>query len=200
VLDVVKRVGRILEESDDIKVVYTRESDEFLPLYKRTEKANQVGGDLFLSFHVNAYDRSHINGTEIYLLRPGKAEDAIRVAKKENAVIKYESKSAQKKYESYKQNILANMVHTANMKDSEKIAKILNDQYKAKLSQSCRGVKQAGFYVLIGASMPKLLIELGYITNREEASKLKKDWYREKIARATAESIMDYKKQVEASL
>lgn len=201
VLDVVKRVGRILEENGDIKVVYTRESDEFVPLYKRTEKANQVGGDLFLSFHVNAYDRSsRINGTEIYLLRPGKAEDAIRVAKKENAVIKYESKSAQKKYESYKQNILANMVHTANMKDSEKIAKILNDQYKARLSQRCRGVKQAGFYVLIGASMPKLLIELGYITNREEASKLKKDWYREKIARVTAESILDYKKRVEASL
>lgn len=200
VLDVVKRVGKILEEETDINVVYTRDSDAFVPLWKRTEMANKVEGDLFLSFHVNACGSNRVNGTEIYLLRPGKAEDAIRVAKKENSVIKYESKSAQERYKNYKQNILANMVHTANMKDSEKIAKILNDTYKTELSQRSRGVKQAGFIVLIGASMPKLLIEMGYITNRQEASKLKKKWYREKIARATVKSIIKYKQTVEATL
>lgn len=200
VLDVVKRVGKILEEKSDINVIYTRNTDTFVPLWKRTEKANKVKGDLFLSFHVNACDSRRVHGTEIYLLRPGKAKDAIRVAKKENAVIKYESKEAQKRYENYKQNILANMIHTANMKDSEKIAKVLNDAYKSDLSQNSRGVKQAGFIVLIGASMPKLLIEMGYITNRQEAAKLTKSWYREKIARSTVKSILQYKQQVEASL
>ncbi|MCF7886425.1 MAG: N-acetylmuramoyl-L-alanine amidase [Candidatus Marinimicrobia bacterium] len=200
VLDVVKRVGKILEKNDNINVVYTRKTDTFVPLWKRTEMANKVEGDLFISFHINACDSRRVNGTEIYLLRPGKAEDAIRVAKKENSVIKYESKSARERYKNYKQNILANMVHTANMKDSEKIAKILNDSYSSELSQKSRGVKQAGFIVLIGASMPKVLLELGYITNRQEAAKLNQNQYREKIARATAKSILEYKKQVEASL
>jgi len=200
VLDLAQKIGNLIETNTNIEVIYTRKSDQFVPLWKRTEIANKTGGDLFLSLHINACNTPRVQGTEIFLLRPGKAKDAIRVAKKENSVIKYESDSAQKKYKNYKDNILANMIHTANMKDSEMLAQYLNHNYKTELSQKSRGVKQAGFIVLIGASMPKLLLELGYLTNREDAYKLKKEWYRKKLAHTTFESILKYKKRAENNM
>ena len=92
VLDITKRVGRLLEKNTGIKVVYTRDEDVFVPLIDRTKMANDANGKLFISVHANSNPNRKIQGFETYLLRPGKSEDAIEVASRENAVIKLEEK------------------------------------------------------------------------------------------------------------
>ncbi len=202
VLDVVTRLGRLLKNEQDVKVVYTRDNDDFIPLWQRPEIANKSGGKLFLSFHVNACSNPRVNGIELYVLRPGKSEDAVRVAEQENSVIQLEAAADKQKYEGYDDisNILANMVHSANMHDSERLAEIMSLQISKKLPQKNRGVKQAGFYVLVGASMPKLLIELGYYTNRQEAKQLNRASYRQMIARTLYESLLEFKREADRSV
>ncbi len=200
VLDIVLRLGRLLEKETDINVVYTRKTDTFIPLWKRTQIANKANGKLFLSIHINAARSRYAQGFETYLLRPGRSDDAIQVAKKENAVIKLESKGDKKKYENYGTNIVANLVHATNMKDSERFAEILSNNVSKKLSQKNRGVKQAGFYVLVGASMPKALIELGYNSNWSDAKKLNSRRYRQLIAETIFNSIVEFKVQCDNSI
>ena len=93
VLDIVKRVGLLLEKNTKLKVVYTREEDTFVPLWKRTKMANESNGKIFISFHVNSNPNKSAHGFETYLLRPGKNEDAIEVASRENEVIKLEDRT-----------------------------------------------------------------------------------------------------------
>jgi N-acetylmuramoyl-L-alanine amidase len=196
VLDVALRVGRLLEKRNDIKVVYTRKTDEFIPLWKRAEIANKSGGKLFLSLHVNATPKiSNAEGLEFYLLRPGRSEEAIKVAEAENSVIHLEDEADKLKYQGYDDitNILANMVHSTNMRDSETLASILSRNFTEIVTQKNRGVKQAGLYVLVGADMPKLLCELGYNTNKNEARKLNSSRHRQKMAEAIYKSILEFK-------
>lgn len=194
-LDIALRLGKLLETRGGLKVVYTRKADTFLPLWKRTQIANNANGKLFISIHVNACDNRRISGVEFYLLRPGRSEEAIAVAEKENSVIKLETEADREKYKGYDDisNILANMVFSAYMKDSERLAEIVSRKFTEIVPMKNRGVKQAGFYVLIGASMPSLFCELGYISNREDERKLNSPRYRQLIARALYESIMEFK-------
>lgn len=203
VLDVAIRVGRLLEKNSNIKVVYTRKTDEFVPLWKRAEIANKMGGKLFVSLHVNATPKvSAAEGLEFYLLRPGRSEEAIKIAEAENSVIHLEDEEDKLKYQGYDDitNILANMVHSTNMKDSELIASILSRNFTKMVPQKNRGIKQAGFYVLVGADMPKLLCELGYNTNKEEARKLNSAKHRQKIAEAIYRSILEFKEISDRSI
>jgi N-acetylmuramoyl-L-alanine amidase len=195
VLDVVLRLGRLLEKQKDINVVYTRKTDTFIPLWKRTQIANDSNGKLFLSFHVNAAGSKNAHGFESYLLRPGKEKESIELAKAENAVIQMESTEDKKKYENYDNisNIVANLVSSTYMKDSEDFAEILSNSFSKNVDQKNRGVKQAGFYVLVGASMPKVLIELGYNTNWSEAKKLNSRRHRQHLAQTIFNSIMEFK-------
>lgn len=202
VLDIALRLGRLLEKKG-IRVVYTRKKDVFLPLWKRTQIANNENGKLFISLHVNASRKSsRVSGIEFYLLRPGKSEDAIAVAEKENSVIRLESKEDQEKYKGYDDitNILANMVLSAYMKDSERLAEIVSENFEEKVPFKNRGVKQAGFYVLIGASMPSLLCEIGYMTNPADEKKLNSSKYRQMIAETLCESIIEFKKVCEEEI
>ena len=90
-LDITKRIGILLEKNTKLKVIYTRREDVFVPLWKRTKIANESNGKMFLSIHVNANPNKTAYGFETYLLRPGKTEDAIEVAYRENEVIKIRS-------------------------------------------------------------------------------------------------------------
>lgn len=203
VLDIALRVGRLLEKNTDINVVYTRKTDVFVPLWKRAEIANKEGGKLFISLHVNATPKiSNAEGLEFYLLRPGRSEEAIKIAEAENSVIHLEDEEDKLKYQGYDDitNILANMVHSTNMKDSELIASIMSKRFTQLVPQKNRGIKQAGFYVLVGADMPKLLCELGYNTNKEEARKLNNVKHRQKIAEAIYRSILEFKEVSDKSL
>jgi N-acetylmuramoyl-L-alanine amidase len=199
VLDIALRVGELLKRRKDIKVVYTRQKDEFVPLWRRTKIANDAGGKLFLSFHVNAMlerNKGSAEGIELYLQNPTiRTKEAIEVAKLENAVIQMETNEDKAKYKNYDNpsHILANMVFQTYLHDSEKFAEILSKNLSKSVNLKNRGVKQANFYVLVGASMPNLLCEFGYNDNKNDAKKLNDPTHRQRIAEAVYRSIIEFK-------
>jgi len=193
VLDITKRIGRLLEKNAGIKVVYTRDEDVFVPIIDRTKMANDTNGKLFVSVHANANKNRKIQGFETYLLRPGKSEDAIEVASRENAVIKLEEKTGQYDNLTGENLIMATMAQSMFMKESEDLAAIIQMELDKRLNTPNRGVKQAGFYVLIGASMPNVLVEVGFISNPAEEKKLKQAVHKQRIAESIYEGIKHFK-------
>tara|TARA_B100001250_G_scaffold116873_1_gene99125 strand:+ start:483 stop:1949 length:1467 start_codon:yes stop_codon:yes gene_type:complete len=192
VLDITKRLGRLLEKSG-IKVVYTRDEDVFVPLIDRTKIANDNNGKVFLSIHTNSHNNRNIKGFETFLLSPGSNEDAIEVASRENSVIKMEEKVSQYENLSGENLIMATMAQASFLRESEGLAEIIQKELDKKLDTPNRGVKQAGFLVLIGASMPNVLIEVGFLSNPSEEKKLNQNSYKEKIAQAIFEGIKQFK-------
>lgn len=195
-LAVTLKVGKLLEETiNDVKIVYTRKNDTFVELYKRGKIANESGGKLFVSIHCNSVPKKNNNprGFEVYLLRPGKTDDAIAIAERENSVIQYEDDP--KRYQALTDEnfILVSMAHSAYMKYSEKFSEMLEKQFRLNTKIPSRGVKQAGFYVLVGASMPSVLIELGFVSNSEDAEYLKSKNGQEAIATAIVNAIQSFK-------
>ncbi len=191
-LDITKRAGDLLEKSG-IKVVYTRDEDVFIPLLDRTKIANDANGKLFVSIHANANKNRKIQGFETYLLRPGKSEDAIEVASRENSVIKFEEMADKYENLSGENLIMATMAQSTFMKESEDLAEIMQIELDKKLDTPNRGVKQAGFYVLIGASMPNALVEVGFLSNPTEEKMLKKNGHKQRIAEAIYYAIKNFK-------
>ncbi len=200
VLDITKRVGRLLEKNTGIKVIYTRTEDEWVPLWKRTKLANESNGKIFVSIHVNANPNRKIKGFETYLLQSGKSEDAIEVASRENAVIKLEKDRSQYKELTGENLIMATMAQSMFMKESEDLAAIIQIELDKSIDSPNRGVKQAGFYVLIGASMPNVLVELGFISNPSEERNLKKPGYRQNISESIYNAILKFKSSRERLL
>ncbi len=198
VLDIVKRVGSLLRKNTNVKVVYTRDEDVFIPLWERAKMANENNGKIFISVHANASRDRSAQGFETFLLRPGKTQDAIEVAALENAAIRYEENRADK----YKDltdegQILATMAQSMFMKESESLAAQIQIELDKELSSPNRGVKQAGFYVLVGASMPNVLIEVGFLSNPTEEKQLRSAQYRQKIANGIYRALIEFKKSRE---
>ncbi len=193
-LDITKRVGMLLEKNTKLKVIYTRYEDVFIPLWKRTKIANESNGKMFLSIHLNGNPNKTAYGFETYLLRPGKTEDAIEVAHRENEVIKLEDRSKNKYRDLSGENlIIATMAQSIYMKESEELAAVIQEEMAKKVKSKNRGVKQAGFHVLIDASMPNVLIEAGYLTNSNEERNLRKSSYRQTIANAIYRAIVKFR-------
>ncbi len=203
-LGVALKLGNLIEKNlKGIKVVYTRKTDKFVELYRRAQIANDAKGKLFISIHCNSTEKkpSKQNGFEIYLLRPGKTEDAIRIAERENSVINLEP-GFEERYKALTEEnfILVSMQQSAFMRYSEQFASLaaraMADELKIKYS----GVRQAGFYVLVGASMPNVLVETGYLSNRNEEKVLKSKTGQQKIAEALLRGIKEYIKVYEKGL
>ena len=195
-LGVALKLGRLIEKNmKDVKVVYTRSNDTFIELYKRGKIANEKGGKLFISIHCNSTPQRPTNasGFEVYLLRPGRTQEAIQIASRENGVIQYEDNP--KRYEKLTDEnfILVSMAHSSYMKYSEKFSDLLDKQFGNNMEFGSRGIKQAGFYVLVGASMPSVLIETGFLTNRKDAEYLKSENGQSKIADSILNAIKKYK-------
>ena len=193
VLDITKRIGRLLEKNTRIKVIYTRDEDVFVPLIKRTKMANDADGKVFVSIHANSNNNRKVQGFETYLYSLAKSDDAIEVASRENSVIQFEEKAGQYKDLSGEKLILATMAQSMFLKESEDLAAIIQMELDKKLTTPNRGVKQAGFYVLYGASMPNVLVEIGFISNPAEEKKMKQGEYRQMIAEAIYEGIKHFK-------
>ena len=194
VLDITKRLGLLLEKRTNINVVYTREEDVFIPLWKRTKIANENNGKMFVSIHCNSNPNRTAKGFETYLLRPGKSDDAIELAHRENAVIKMEELGGQKYNELTGENlIMATMAQSMFMKESEEFAALIQEELSKKLNSPNRGIKQAGFVVLIGASMPNVLIETGFLSNPTEEARMKQSAYRQKIAQGIFNAIIKFR-------
>ena len=200
VLDITKRIGRLLEKRSGIKVVYTREEDVFIPLIDRTKIAIDNDGKIFLSIHTNSHNNRKIQGFETFLLSPGSNEDAIEVASRENSVIKMEEKVSQYENLDGENLIMATMAQASFLKESEDLAAKIQTELGKRLKTPNRGVKQAGFFVLIGASMPNVLVEIGFLSNPNEEKKLKQNSYKDKIAEAIYEGIKRFKNSKEKEL
>jgi len=194
-LGVALKLGKLLEKNmTDIKVVYTRSNDTFIELYKRGKIANENGGKLFISIHCNSTPKkpTDASGFEVYLLRPGRTKEAIQIAARENGVIQYEDNPKRYQRLTDENFILVSMAHSSYMKYSEKFSDFLDKEFSNERDESSRGIKQAGFYVLVGASMPSVLIETGFLSNPHDAAFLKSDKGQSRIAESVLNAIQKY--------
>ena len=199
-LAVALKLGEILNrEMPDVNVIYTRKDDSFVDLYKRGKIANENNGKLFISIHCNSTKKksTDANGTEVYLLRPGRTAEAIEIAETENSVIEYEDNPNRYEKLTDENFILVSMAHSSYMKYSEKFAELLDNEFDINLKLNTRGVKQAGFYVLVGASMPSVLIETGFISNKDDAKFLKSKSGQQQLAESIFSAIKTYRSYYE---
>ena len=191
-LDVSKRLAKKIERNSKTKVILTREEDIFVRLQDRTKFANANKGDLFISIHTNAAEDRRASGFETFLIGINKNEEAIRVAARENAVLELEDGGATKLTD--EALIQATMSQAAFANLSEQFAALVQEEMGKRIQSKNRGVKQAGFYVLMGASMPNVLVELGFISNPNEEKKLNSSSYRDMLATSIYYAVLKYQK------
>tara|TARA_Y100001970_G_C14243617_1_gene866474 strand:- start:1403 stop:2860 length:1458 start_codon:yes stop_codon:yes gene_type:complete len=198
-LDIAKKLGTLLEQRLNVNIIYTREEDVFIPLWKRTQIANSNDADLFISIHANAVSK-HQNSTygfETYLVSMDKTARATETVQRENGVIQLEKKSNKYTTDFSTSTILPKMIQNANMKTSEQLAILIQEKLSQNINSKNRGVKQAGFQVLWGATMPNVLIEVGFLTHPKESKKLNNQKYRAKIAESLYDAIKEFKSNYE---
>ncbi|MGM0609499.1 MAG: N-acetylmuramoyl-L-alanine amidase [Thermodesulfobacteriota bacterium] len=192
-LKISRILGKILEKKG-FRVIYTRTDDTFIPLEERTAMANSQKADLFISIHCNAHNSHRIRGFEVYYLNLAKSKDAVRVAARENSIS--EKKISDLQYiltdlmlnsKINESRDLAGSVHKSALKSGRQLYSGLNDH----------GVREAPFYVLMGAKMPAILVELGYITNSQDRARLTSKKFLTRMANGLVQGILDYKKEVE---
>lgn len=192
VLSLALKVGQKLK-AKGFGVLYTRTTDVFIPLEERTAMANVQKADMFVSIHVNANRNREIHGLEIYSLNLAKTPDAVRVAARENSV--------SEKRISDLQVILTDLMLNSKVRESTDLAKIVQASTLASVQRSYgvrdHGTREAPFYVLMGAKMPSILVEAGYLTNKTEADRLKNPRYQDLLADGIVQGILEYKKRIE---
>ncbi len=196
-LKIAKKVKYYLHQKlKNVKVVLTRDKDEFVSLQSRTKLANDLKADVFVSIHCNANRNHKARGTEVYYLSTAKTNEARAVEALENSVVeKYEGGlQAVKKYDDLA-FILADMSQNEHLEESYRLSDILEEEITKETGFYKRGVKQANFYVMRGAFMPAVLIETGFLTNEEEEKLLNSEKYQDKIAKAIADGIIYFKKK-----
>jgi N-acetylmuramoyl-L-alanine amidase len=189
VLDVALRLGKLIESRMGSEVIFTRSDDTFIPLERRTAIANEKKADLFLSIHANSSPYPRIGGVESYYLNFTNAKDALAVASRENA------SSDKSVFE------LHDLIQKITLQDKAEESKEFAGSIQASLFPFAarydpgiknRGVKKAPFVVLIGASMPSVLAEIGFLTNAREESLLKRSEHRQKLAEALYRGLSRY--------
>jgi N-acetylmuramoyl-L-alanine amidase len=196
VLDVTRRVARLAERELGVRVLLTRDSDTFVPLRERTSLANRERADLFISIHANAHRHNASEGVETYFLSSEATDsEARQVAALENSVVQLEKPAdGGRGRPDIVRAILWDLAQSEFQHESSRLAEIVQDSMTRALRIPNRGVKQAGFYVLGGAAMPAILIEVGFVTNPREERRLRDSRYREEIARAILAGLAEYKR------
>jgi N-acetylmuramoyl-L-alanine amidase len=198
VLDVTRRVAKLVEDRLDIKVLLSRDGDHFVPLKDRTSFANRERADLFVSIHANAHALATQEGVETYFLSSEATDIAARrTAALENSVVQLEKPVAARGGsgpQDLLRAVLWDLAQSDFLVESSRLAEVVQDSMTRSLRIPNRGVKQAGFYVLGGAAMPAVLIEIGFVTNRREEKRLRESKYRDEIARAIFSGVAEYKR------
>jgi N-acetylmuramoyl-L-alanine amidase len=199
-LSVAMRLGQELRERG-LRVVYTRTTDTLIALSDRGRIANQAGGDLFISIHVNAAnlgwrDPAAARGFETYFLAEAKTEDARRVEDMENESVRFETGTEVSKDDALSY-ILSDMKQNEHLRESSELAEIIEEHLASMHPGPDRGVKQAGFRVLVTAFMPAVLVEIGFGTNASEAAFLTSPRHQSEIARAVADGAQEYLRRYE---
>lgn len=194
-LAVAKRLGAALQQRG-VGVVYTRTTDTLIALSDRGAIANRAGGDLFISIHVNAAnpnwrDPGGARGFETYFLSEARTEDARRVEQMENDAVRYESAPAADRDDPLS-FILSDMMQNEHLRESSELADVIQHRLATIHPGPSRGVKQAGFRVLVTAYMPAVLVEIGFGTNPQEAAFLMSPAKQQEIAEAIADAAIEY--------
>jgi len=199
VLNIVQDLGNLIAQKwPDVRVVYTRREDRFIPLHERGKIANRNGGKLFVSVHCNATRRKTVKGSEVYILGPHKNQAALEVAMFENSVITKEI-DYKERYKGFSAEylIMSSMAQSAFAKQSTDLAIEVQNRIDRPYSTNGRGVRQAGFMVLWTPSMPSILIETGYLSNPEEERILRDRQEQTKIAYRIFSGLESYRKDYE---
>lgn len=204
-LAIALNLGNLIKERiPGVKVIYTRHTDVFIPLFERSVIANKNNADLFISIHVNFCATPSIKGTETYVLGLHRTEDNLNVAKKENSAILLEQDYTTR-YEGFNPNlsesyIMFELIQDTNIEQSVEFAGIIQDSFRKQAQRDSRDVRQAGFLVLRESAMPSVLIETGYLSNPSEAAYLMSDNGRMAIATSIYNSFNTYKNKFESRL
>lgn len=199
-LNIVLKVGAMLEKHNDIEVMYTRKTDKFVDLFVRGKIANDAEADLFVSVHCNAHNSS-AHGTETWVLGLDGNKRNMEVAKKENSVI-YLEENYEMNYAHYDLNapegfIGLTMMQEEYLDQSILLAKLIQDNFTGDLKRTNRGVKQNVFIVLHQTVMPSVLVETGFLTYKPEGKYLNSSSGQNGMASSIAKAILSYKKSVD---
>lgn len=202
VLNVGIKAGELIKAAHpNVNVVYTRKKDVFIPLDQRANIANQNKADLFISVHANVCGAPSVRGSETFILGLHKSQENLEVAKKENSVILMEDDYNNlyegfdpKESESY---IMFELIQGQHLEQSTLLADRMQTEFSTTAKRSNRGVKQAGFLVLWKTSMPSVLVELGFMSNVNEAKYLSSEAGQYELATAIANAFTSYKNKVE---
>jgi N-acetylmuramoyl-L-alanine amidase len=189
VMDISKTLAKKIKTELGYEVILTRDNDSYLTLEQRTEIANSNRADLFISIHTNAAKNKNANGIETYFLNLATDEDSISVAARENAT--------STKNISDLQTILNDLMRDAKINESSRLASHIQNSMVNSLKEKYsyikdRGVKQAPFYVLLGARMPAVLIEVSFISNPRECKRLSNDAYKDRLCDGILGGIKKY--------
>lgn len=196
------KLGAYLEEKfENLNVIYTRKSDVFIPLANRAEIANRAKADLFICIHANSASNSSAFGTETFVMGNASSESNLRAAKRENAAILLED-NYEERYENFDPNspesyIAMTIVQSAYQHHSVDFAEKVQRQFRERVGRKDRGVKQAPFLVLHQTTMPSVLIESGFLTNKSEEKFLMSDIGQDYMASAIYRAFKDYKSELE---
>lgn len=195
-LAIAKRVRGHLRRTSDLTVLLTRETDVFVPLEGRVAMANAREADLFVSIHLNAAQARAVSGTETYFLSAVASDEAARAsAERENRSLELEEKRPGAPPADLAL-ILADLARSASLRESETFAAMLQERFAEEAPSvrgESRGVKQAPFFVLVGARMPAVLTEVGFISNPEQERALRSERVQEEIARSIVRAVLAFK-------
>jgi len=203
VLDVSILLGNYIKsEFPDVEVIYTRNSDVFIKLSERTRIANKAKADLFISVHCDAFREKSVYGSSTYVMGMHKNQSNLNVAIRENSSILMEN-DYEINYEGFNPSkpesyIALSMYQSNHISNSLILASKIQHQFKTRVNRKDRGVKQAGFLVLSRATMPSVLVELGFLTNYSEEDFLNSENGKIYMASALFRAIKDYKIEIES--
>lgn len=204
VLSIGLKLGKYIEDNfEDVRVIYTRDDDTFVPLHERANIANKNKADLFISIHANALPRSGAIGTETWVMGPHKNESNLEVAKLENQVITLEE-DYETKYEGFDPNsadsyIIFSLMQYTYLVQSVQFASFIQNEFRERAKRLDRGVKQAGFVVLWQTTMPSVLVETGFLTHPDEEKYLASQQGQDYLASALFRAFRNYKDFIEKS-
>lgn len=192
---------KIAANHKDVKIIYTRTTDVFIPLNERAQIANKANADLFVSIHTNSAKNKTANGTETFTLGHARSKENMELAMLENSVILLEE-DYQKTYQGFDPNstdsyIMFQFMQDQYMEQSIKFADLIQQNFSKNTPLTDRGVRQAGFLVLRATTMPSVLVELGFISNREEEKYLNRKENQDKMVDAIYEAFVNYKRVLE---
>ncbi|WP_198944455.1 N-acetylmuramoyl-L-alanine amidase family protein [Robiginitalea sediminis] len=198
-LRIVLEAGKVLQQTEGVKVIYTRDNDSFVDLYVRGEIANKAKADLFVSVHCDSHT-SNAHGAGTFVLGLHANKQNFEIAKKENSVI-YLEDNYETRYADYDINSPESVIGLTIMQEefldqSILLGKLMQDRFTGNLGRNDRKVKQAGFIVLHQTFMPSVLVETGFLTNKEEGRYLNSQKGQREIGQAIADAILEYRHSV----